>query len=337
MASSLPLKVLLVGFGRMGRRHAVVYDKSDNFDLVAICGREYQRHDANTAHKQAGFFTDYDQALAGTRPDLVCISTHIDTHDEYSRKAIEQGSHVFLEKPATTSVATTRQLIEYANARHLKLIIGYVLHHDLLWATFIEECRKLERPLQIVIQLDQHSAGEEWAIHQKILHDSSIASDCAIHFFDIMTQAIQREPASVDAITMNTHNDASLNDNSLSTTVTYTDGSTGTYVSAWGPGFQAEPLSAIHANGQDGSVSIAEGEGRSDVVVRRKDQSDEIVYSDLLHLEHATEQQQDFVFGCISHDLDLSEHHRRTLLSMQLAEETDRASGRQSLVARNAL
>ncbi len=280
-------------------------------------------------HKDVAFFTDYDQALASLRPDLVCISTHTDTHDEYARKAIEQGSNVFLEKPATTSLTTTSQLIDYANGRNIKLIVGYILHHDRLWATFIEECRKLERPVQIVIQLDQHSEGEEWAAHQKILRDSSIAFDCAIHFFDIMTQAIQREPASVDAITRNTHNDASLNDNSLSSTITFADGSTGTYISAWGPGFKADPLSAIQATGQNGIVSIIEDEGRSDVVVRQKDQCDEIVYSDSLHLEHATEQQQAFVFECISNDLDLSEHHRRTLLSMKLAEEADLAADSQ--------
>ncbi|MGI9205725.1 MAG: Gfo/Idh/MocA family protein [Woeseiaceae bacterium] len=321
-----PLKVALVGFGRMGRRHAVVYDSSEKFELVAICGREHQIHDVITNHASVRFLSDFEETLAEMQPDLVCISTHIDTHDEYARKALARGCHVFLEKPATVSHATTRKLIDHANTVGLKLIIGYILHHDRLWTTFIEECRKRAGPLEIEIQLDQHSEGEEWAIHQKILRDSSIAFDCGIHFFDIMTQAIELKPTTVNAVTSNTHGDKSLNDNSLSTTLSFADGSTGTYISSWGPGFQAEPLSKIEASGRDGMVSIVEDGDRSEVLVKRHDGSVRLAYADSLHLQQATTRQQEFVFDCIVSDIDLAEHHDRTLLSMKTAEEVDIAA-----------
>ncbi len=326
LASRPPLNVALVGFGRMGRRHAAVYDSSDKFNLVAISGREYQEHDVVSKYSEARFFSDFDDTLASTQPDLVCISTQIDTHDEYSRKALASGCHVFLEKPATTSHAATAKLIDHANKVGLKLIIGYVLHHDTVWTTFIEECRKLSRPLAIVIQLDQHSAGEEWAIHQKILRDSSIAFDCAIHFFDIMSQAVALEPTTVDAITSNTHGDKSLHDNSLSATLSFTDGSSGTFISAWGPGFTVEPITMIQATGQDGTVAIVDHGERSDVIVQQEGRPARIAHAETLHLERATTRQQDFVFECIVRDLDLAEHHERALRSMKMAEEADKVA-----------
>lgn len=327
MASNARLRVALVGFGRMGRRHAAVYDSAKKFELIAVCGRDYQEHDIVTNYRNARFFGDFDETLARTQPDLVCISTHIDSHDEYARKALQSGCHVFVEKPATTSHATTRNLIDHANQLGLKLIIGYILQHDSVWTSFIAECRKLAAPLEIVIQLDQHSAGDEWAIHKKILRDSSIAFDCAIHFFDIMSQAVALEPESVTAISSNTHGDESLHDNLLTTTLAFADGSTGTYSSAWGPGFDAEPVSLIQATGQNGTVAIIESSERSEVVVELKDSPPRTAFAETSHLERAITRQQDFVFDSIVGDLCLGEHHERALLSMKLAEAADIAAG----------
>ena len=40
-------------------------------------------------------YADYDEALAKSNPDAVCISTYPDTHEEFSIKAFEAGCHVF--------------------------------------------------------------------------------------------------------------------------------------------------------------------------------------------------------------------------------------------------
>lgn len=321
-----PLKVALIGYGRMGRRHADVYEQSENFDLAAICLRLGQRKDAMLAHPNTRFFTDFGEMITNTKPDLVCISTHVETHDELARFAMENGAHVFLEKPATTSFASARELVAYANRKEVKLIVGYILQHDFLWQAFIDECRKLENPLHIVCHLDQHSAGEEWKIHKKILRSSSIAYDCAIHFFDIFAQAIESVPTTVEATGHNTHEDLTLNDNSVDVAIEFENGSSGRYLSSWGPGFKEDPVWMIRASGQNGVVSIIEEPGRSEVVSEACDGSKAVIYSNPQHLTQATEMQQTFVREVILGNLDLTEHHDRVLLTMRLAELADKSA-----------
>lgn len=63
-------------------------------------------------------FENYDTALAQSDADLVYISTVNSTHGEWTRKSLEQGFHVIVDKPAFTSLEDTKRLVDLA--RHQK-------------------------------------------------------------------------------------------------------------------------------------------------------------------------------------------------------------------------
>lgn len=317
------LRVVLIGFGRMGKRHAEVYAASTKFDLVAICGRKRQRPEIESMFPYAEFCSTLADALSRHNPDLVCVSTHTDSHDKLSRMALEHDCHVFLEKPVASNVFAAEELILFAKSVGKKFVVGHIFHHDLLWAAFIEECRALSGPLKLFIRLDQHSKGDEWAIHQKILKNSTIAADCAIHYFDIMTQATGVKPISVRGTAKRTHKNKDINDNYLAATVEYSDGSIGTYESAWGPGFKGAGVTKILVEGEGGTVSIVEDTDRAVVLVGRPDGSTTEVYADSKHLERATHDQQIFVYACITQNGSLDSHHQRTLSCMAVADAVD--------------
>lgn len=320
-----PLKVIVIGYGRMGRRHAEVYAASPDYLLVAICGRQKQRSEIESSYPDVAFYTDFNSAIVSESPDLVCICTHVDSHDRLTRLALEHGCHIFLEKPVTTTVAESRALLELAHQKGRKLIVGHILHHDQLWINFINACRQLPGPIDIEIHLDQHSSGEEWDIHKKILENSTIASDCAIHFFDIIAQAINAPARTVIASSARTHDIESINDNYLSATVEFADGSTGTYKSGWGPGFEASAVYKMTAVGQNESILIKEANDEARIIKIHSDGTEQIIYSELTHLENATHSQQEFVCGTINEDRDIDSHHQRTLACMQVAEAADQS------------
>lgn len=64
--------------------------------------------------------TDWDQALEELRPDVVAIGTPGGAHYDQILAAIEQGCHVFCDKPLTTSSGTSRHLFQEARDKGLK-------------------------------------------------------------------------------------------------------------------------------------------------------------------------------------------------------------------------
>jgi predicted dehydrogenase len=66
-------------------------------------------------------FRDYDEALRQTDAQVVYVSTVNSLHAYWTRKALQQGFHVAVDKPAFLSVEETRELIELADRNHLCL------------------------------------------------------------------------------------------------------------------------------------------------------------------------------------------------------------------------
>src|SRR5690348_16746107 len=99
----MTLRVLVAGLGNMGRSHALAYHRHPGFEIAGLVNRSAPR----VSEELAGYpvFTDYPSALRELKPDLVSINTYSDTHADYAVMAIEQGAHVFIEKPLATTVA----------------------------------------------------------------------------------------------------------------------------------------------------------------------------------------------------------------------------------------
>ena len=70
-------------------------------------------HDASCRPRlqEAPRFTDFDEALAATKPDVVSINTWSDTHADYAIRAMEAGAHVFVEKPLAETVADAERVV----------------------------------------------------------------------------------------------------------------------------------------------------------------------------------------------------------------------------------
>ena len=74
-------------------------------------------------------FDDIEKALVVTKPDVVCISTYPDTHESFAAMALENGCHVFIEKPLASTVKGAERLAVLAKKVNKKLVVGYILRH----------------------------------------------------------------------------------------------------------------------------------------------------------------------------------------------------------------
>src|SRR5690606_21717789 len=114
----------------MGASHAWAYHTLDGFE---ICGLVSTGNSKVALNEKLGgrypLFSDFEEALQETRPAAVCISTYPDTHEAFAIKALEQGCHVFIEKPLADSVAGAERVAAAARKASRKLVVGYILRH----------------------------------------------------------------------------------------------------------------------------------------------------------------------------------------------------------------
>ncbi|MFH1597615.1 MAG: Gfo/Idh/MocA family oxidoreductase [Patescibacteria group bacterium] len=61
--------------------------------------------------------------------DAVVIATQSPTHYEIAKGALNKGKHVFVEKPLTLKVEHAEELIELADKKNVKLMVGHLLEY----------------------------------------------------------------------------------------------------------------------------------------------------------------------------------------------------------------
>jgi len=335
------LRVLLIGIGRIGKKHAAAYQQVDGFSLAGVCGRDHQREYAARHVPEADFYLDGQDAISAIKPDVVCVSTHVDTHDLYTRAAIESGAHVFLEKPAAETLEKTRELFQYANERHKKILVGYVRRHDALWKAFVATSKTVGSPVVIRFSLDQPSVEEGWEIHKSILKRTSLTFDCAVHFVDMMSKICDAPPVAVTAKSVRLHDDPEVNDNYGFLSVEFADRSVGSYESLWGPMASRSIERLISTAGPAGSVSIARVEDnenrRSDAVIREPKmvKSEASVERQIIALENQEEAfvvQQRYLLECIRENKNMDEHYADVIASMKIVIAADESAAQKATV-----
>ena len=104
-----PIRTLVAGLGNMGRSHALAYHADPAFEIVGLVNRS-PRRPPRRALRPTPWATDFPEALARLKPDLVSIATYSDSHADYAVAAMEAGAHVFVEKPLATTAADAERV-----------------------------------------------------------------------------------------------------------------------------------------------------------------------------------------------------------------------------------
>lgn len=114
MTNHNQLRVAVIGLGQVTRNiHLPAYKSlADKIEIVAGCDLDSTAR--QTAKEQFGLaevFNDPQKMIAATAPDIVSICTPPALHVEQSLLALENGCHVFCEKPVAECLADVDKLI----------------------------------------------------------------------------------------------------------------------------------------------------------------------------------------------------------------------------------
>jgi predicted dehydrogenase len=86
----------VIGYGRIGKRHAAIIDGYENAELVAVCDiKEEKKGSVNVP-----FFKNIKELLnANLLIDVICICTPNGLHAEHALQVLEARKNVVIEKP----------------------------------------------------------------------------------------------------------------------------------------------------------------------------------------------------------------------------------------------
>src|SRR5580704_3786018 len=134
------LKIAIVGCGKVADQHVHSIQRISDYVIVGLCDRELlMAKQLGERIKLTACFSDLQEMLRTTRPDVVHITTPPQSHFALARQCLEFGSHVYLEKPFTITASEAESLIDFAEQRSLKITVG----HNYLFTLEMLEMRQL--------------------------------------------------------------------------------------------------------------------------------------------------------------------------------------------------
>jgi predicted dehydrogenase len=253
--TSSPIRVLVAGLGNMGMSHALAYANNPGFEIVGLVNRSKPALPAALAGRE--ILPSFDEALRELKPELCSVNTYSDSHAEYAIKAMEAGSHVFVEKPLATTVADAERVVACARANGRKMVVGYILRHHPSWVKLIELSRGLGGPYVFRMNLNQQSSGKTWDTHKALMQTTPPIVDCGVHYVDVMCQITDAKPVSVRGMGLRLSNEIAADMyNYGHLQVMFDDGSIGWYEAGWGPMISETAFFVKDVMSPNGCVSI---------------------------------------------------------------------------------
>jgi len=326
-------RVLIAGLGNMGLAHALAHHHHERAQIVGLVNRS-----GRIAHPDLAaypVFTDFHDALAETQPDLAVIATYTDTHADFAIAAMDQGAHVFVEKPLAMTVADAARVTARARETDRKLVVGYILRHHPSWQRLIAEARGLGGPYVFRLNLNQQSKGAEWETHKALMQTTSPIVDCGVHYVDVMCQITDAAPLRVHGMGLR------LSDEIPETMYNYgqfqvlfDDGSCGWYEAGWGPMMSETAFFVKDIVSPNGAVSITEGnKGASadvdghtkvgSILVHRPEGDTLIDPPDEPGHDALCAAEQAYMLRAISEDIDLTRHMTDAVGSLAICLAAD--------------
>jgi predicted dehydrogenase len=324
-------RVLIVGLGNMGRSHAMAHHRLGS-EISGLVNRSDV--DLPEELRACPRFTSLDEGLQ-TRPGLVIIATHTESHADYAIRAMEAGAHVFVEKPLATNVADAERVAAKAQALGRKLVVGYILRHHPSWIRLIAEARGLGGPYVFRMNLNQQSKGHEWEVHKALMRSTSPIVDCGVHYVDVMCQITDAKPVRVHGMGLRLSDEIAPDMyNYGQFQVMFEDGSVGWYEAGWGPMMSETAFFVKDIISPNGAVSIVEsGKGASSdidghskvggILLHRPSGDRLIDMPDELSHQGLCDAEQAFVLRAITEDIDLGRHMQDAVQSLRICLAAD--------------
>ena len=115
----------MVGLGKMGLSHLAILRAHPAIDLVAGCDSTAYLTDILQKHAGLRCYADLDRMLGAEQLDALVVATPSKLHASMVQRALDDGLHVFCEKPFVLEVADGERLAALAREKARVTQVGY--------------------------------------------------------------------------------------------------------------------------------------------------------------------------------------------------------------------
>jgi len=182
------LRIGVVGYGYWGPNIVRNLRSLEGCHVAAVCDRNPAAlKGVGQTYPGLRVTTDPAELLTSPQIDAIAVVTPVSTHFALAKAALENGKHVFVEKPFTSTTGQASELIELAERKKLTIMVD----HTFLFTGAVRKIREL---------LDEGVLGDLYYYDSTRVnlglfqHDVSVVWDLAPHDLAIMDFLIQRKP-----------------------------------------------------------------------------------------------------------------------------------------------
>jgi UDP-N-acetylglucosamine 3-dehydrogenase len=180
------IKIGVIGSGKWGKNHLKDLSKMNVCKLIGLADLDENKKELAEKHSIL-FFNDYKKMLPHI--DAVTIVTPTNTHYTIAKACLEQGKHVFVEKPLCFEQEKANELVRIAKERNLLLSVGYVFRFNPLVKRLKELLPEIG-PIQYISSRYIHSTVPP-------RKDSGVIFNLGVHLIDTLNYILPKQPKNI--------------------------------------------------------------------------------------------------------------------------------------------
>src|ERR1017187_3725654 len=187
------LKFGVIGYGYWGPNIVRNLRSLEGCQVAGICDQSpaaWKR--IQSANPGIPVSADYHELVRSPDVDAIAVITPVWTHFELAKAALENGKHVFVEKPFTSDSAQAEELINLAAVKNLKIMVD----HTFLFTGAVRKIKQLLQEGMLGKLYYYDSTRVNLGLFQ---HDVNVIWDLAPHDLAIMDYLIGETPEEVFA------------------------------------------------------------------------------------------------------------------------------------------
>ena len=187
------MKFGVVGYGYWGPnivRNLVSLEGSQVLAIAEISAKARVR--AQRAHPGVRVVASASEIISSPEIDAVAVVSPVWTHYELAKAALENGKHVFVEKPFTSTSAQGEELINLAESKNLIIMVD----HTFLFTGAVKKIKQLVDDGALGSLYYYDSTRVNLGLFQ---HDCNVLWDLAPHDLSIMDYLLKGDPEAIVA------------------------------------------------------------------------------------------------------------------------------------------
>ncbi len=185
------ISVGVIGYGYWGPNIVRNFNLVPDTKVTCICDTDPKVEAILTkSFSNIRITRDFTEILNDANIDVVAIVTPVSTHFELAKKALENGKHVFVEKPFTQTPAQALELINIAEQKNLKIMVD----HTFLFSGAVAKIKQYIDGGEIGQIYYYDSTRINLGLFQR---DVNVIWDLAPHDFAIMLHLLSDKPDGV--------------------------------------------------------------------------------------------------------------------------------------------